>query len=199
SQNAQISAGSFGSLPSLDGQAFTATITAQSLLETPEDFRNIILRSEGDGGLVLLEDVARVEIGAENYMAIAQFNGNPASGMAVQLAPGANALDTSELVREKIEEYAEFFPEGMTYVIPYDTTPFVEISIHEVQKTLIEAIILVFFVMLLFLQNLRATLIPTLAVPVVILGTFAILGVFGFTINVLTMLALVLAIGLLVD
>ncbi|MEY8120905.1 efflux RND transporter permease subunit, partial [Falsihalocynthiibacter sp. BN13B15] len=135
SQNAQISAGSFGSLPSLDGQAFTATITAQSLLETPEDFRNIILRSEGDGGLVLLEDVARVEIGAENYMAIAQFNGNPASGMAVQLAPGANALDTSELVREKIEEYAEFFPEGMTYVIPYDTTPFVEISIHEVQKT----------------------------------------------------------------
>ncbi|MEY8099293.1 efflux RND transporter permease subunit [Falsihalocynthiibacter sp. S25ZX9] len=199
SQNAQISAGSFGSLPSLDGQAFTATITAQSLLETPEDFRNIILRSEGDGGLVLLEDVARVEIGAENYMAIAQFNGNPASGMAVQLAPGANALDTSELVREKIAEYAEFFPEGMTYVIPYDTTPFVEISIHEVQKTLIEAIILVFFVMLLFLQNLRATLIPTLAVPVVILGTFAILGVFGFTINVLTMLALVLAIGLLVD
>ncbi|WP_417260281.1 efflux RND transporter permease subunit [Celeribacter sp.] len=199
SQNAQISAGSFGSLPAVDGQAFTATITAQSLLETPEDFRNIILRSEADGGLVLLEDVARVEIGAENYMAIAQYNGQPASGMAVQLAPGANALDTSKRVREKIEEYAEFFPDGVTYVIPYDTTPFVEISIHEVQKTLIEAIVLVFFVMLLFLQNLRATLIPTLAVPVVILGTFAILGVFGFTINVLTMLALVLAIGLLVD
>ncbi|WP_417249648.1 efflux RND transporter permease subunit [Celeribacter sp.] len=199
SHNAQISAGSFGSLPSVDGQAFTATITAQSLLETPEDFRNIILRSEADGGLVLLEDVARVEIGAENYMAIAQYNGQPASGMAVQLAPGANALDTSKRVREKIEEYAEFFPDGVKYVIPYDTTPFVEISIHEVQKTLIEAIVLVFFVMLLFLQNLRATLIPTLAVPVVILGTFAILGVFGFTINVLTMLALVLAIGLLVD
>ncbi|MBB3994950.1 HAE1 family hydrophobic/amphiphilic exporter-1/multidrug efflux pump [Sulfitobacter undariae] len=199
SHNAQISAGSFGALPSVEGQAFTATITAQSLLETPEDFRNIILRSEADGGLVLLEDVARVEIGAENYTAIAKYNGNPASGMAVQLAPGANALDTSELVRAKIEEYAEFFPDGMDYVIPYDTTPFVEVSIHEVQKTLVEAIILVFFVMLLFLQNLRATLIPTLAVPVVILGTFAILGAFGFTINVLTMLALVLAIGLLVD
>ena len=199
SHNAQISAGSFGALPSVEGQAFTATITAQSLLETPEDFRNIILRSESDGGLVLLEDVARVEIGAENYTAIAKYNGNPASGLAVQLAPGANALDTSELVRAKIEEYSGFFPDGIDYVIPYDTSPFVEVSIHEVQKTLIEAIILVFFVMLLFLQNLRATLIPTLAVPVVILGTFAILGAFGFTINVLTMLALVLAIGLLVD
>lgn len=197
--NAQISAGSFGSLPSPDGQAFTATLTAQSLLETPEDFRNIILRSEQNGGLVLLEDVARVEVGAENYMTIAEFNGKPASGMAIQLAPGANALDTSHRVREKIEEYAQYFPEGMTYVIPYDTTPFIEISIHEVQKTLIEAIVLVFFVMLLFLQNLRATLIPTLAVPVVILGTFAILAAFGFTINVLTMLAMVLAIGLLVD
>jgi HAE1 family hydrophobic/amphiphilic exporter-1/multidrug efflux pump len=199
SQNAQISAGSFGSLPAPEGQGFTATITAQSLLETPEDFRNIILRSETDGGLVLLDDVARVEIGAENYMTIAQFNGKPASGMAIQLAPGANALDTSKRVRELIDEYAEFFPAGMTYVVPYDTTPFIEISIHEVQKTLIEAIILVFFVMLLFLQNLRATLIPTLAVPVVLLGTFAILSVFGYSINVLTMLAMVLAIGLLVD
>ncbi len=198
-QNAQISAGAFGSLPAVDGQGFTATITAQSLLETPEDFRNIILRSEGDGGTVLLEDVARVEVGAENYATIARFNGAPASGMAVQLAPGANALDTSKLVRAKIAEYAANFPEGMSYVIPYDTTPFVEISISEVQKTLFEAIVLVFLVMLLFLQNLRATLIPTLAVPVVILGTFGILAVFGFTINVLTMLALVLAIGLLVD
>ncbi|MCA0043233.1 efflux RND transporter permease subunit [Celeribacter litoreus] len=197
--NAQISAGSFGSMPSPDGQAFTATITAQSLLQTPDDFRNIILRSEQDGGLVLLDDVARVEIGAENYMTISQYNGQPASGMAIQLAPGANALDTSHRVREMVEDYAEYFPEGMSYVIPYDTTPFIEISIHEVQKTLMEAIVLVFFVMLLFLQNLRATLIPTLAVPVVILGTFAILALFGFTINVLTMLAMVLAIGLLVD
>ncbi|PZX14808.1 efflux RND transporter permease subunit [Celeribacter halophilus] len=197
--NAQISAGSFGSRPAPEGQALTATITAQSLLETPEDFRNIILRSEQNGGLVLLEDVARVEIGAENYMAVAQYNGKPASGMAIQLAPGANALDTSKRVRALIDDYAEYFPEGMTYVIPYDTTPFIEISIHEVQKTLMEAIVLVFFVMLLFLQNLRATLIPTLAVPVVLLGTFGILAAFGFTINVLTMLAMVLAIGLLVD
>ncbi|WP_417267151.1 efflux RND transporter permease subunit [Celeribacter baekdonensis] len=199
SQNAQISAGAFGSLPSPEGQALNATITAQSLLKTPEDFRNIILRSEGDGGIVLLQDVARVEVGAENYSTIAKYNGKPASGMAIQLAPGANALDTSKLVREKISEYAQYFPEGVSYVIPYDTTPFVEISIHEVQKTLMEAIVLVFFVMLLFLQNFRATLIPTLAVPVVLLGTFAVLSLFGYSINVLTMLAMVLAIGLLVD
>lgn len=198
-QNAQISAGSFGSLPAPSGQALNATITAQSLLKTPEDFRNIILRSEGGGGIVLLQDVARVEVGAENYSTISKYNGNPASGMAIQLAPGANALDTSKMVREKIDEYAKYFPEGVSYVIPYDTTPFVEISIHEVQKTLMEAIVLVFFVMLLFLQNFRATLIPTLAVPVVLLGTFAILSLFGFSINVLTMLAMVLAIGLLVD
>ncbi|WP_460275292.1 efflux RND transporter permease subunit [Celeribacter sp. ULVN23_4] len=197
--NAQISAGSFGSLPAPDGQAFTATISAQSLLKTPDDFRNIILRSESDGGLVLLEDVAKVEVGAQDYSIISEYNGQPASGMAIQLAPGANALETSKRVRTLVENYAQYFPEGMTYIIPYDTTPFIEISIHEVQKTLMEAIVLVFFVMLLFLQNIRATLIPTLAVPVVIMGTFAILAAFGFTINVLTMLALVLAIGLLVD
>ncbi|WP_417743439.1 efflux RND transporter permease subunit [Salipiger sp.] len=198
-QNAQISAGSFGTLPAPEGQQLNATITAQSLLSTPEDFRNIVLRTETNGGLVLLQDVAEVEIGAENYSTIARYNGQPASGMALNLASGANALDTAERVKERIEEYSEFFPEGVDYVIPYDTTPFIEISIHEVQKTLIEAIVLVFFVMLLFLQNLRATLIPTLAVPVVILGTFGILAVAGFTINTLTMLAMVLAIGLLVD
>ncbi|HBM59473.1 MAG TPA: AcrB/AcrD/AcrF family protein [Citreicella sp.] len=198
-QNAQISAGAFGTLPAPAGQQLNATITAQSLLTTPEDFENIVLRSETDGGLVLLQDVARVEVGAENYATIARFNGNPSSGLALQLASGANALETAERVKERLAEYAEFFPEGVSYVIPYDTTPFIEISIHEVQKTLIEAIILVFFVMLLFLQNLRATIIPTLAVPVVILGTFAILGLAGFTINTLTMLAMVLAIGLLVD
>ena len=198
-QNAQISAGSFGTLPAPEGQQLNATITAQSLLSTPEDFRNIVLRTETNGGLVLLQDVAEVEIGAENYSTIARYNGQPSSGMALQLASGANALDTSERVKERIEEYSEFFPEGVGYVIPYDTTPFIEISIHEVQKTLIEAIILVFFVMLLFLQNLRATLIPTLAVPVVILGTFGILAMAGFTINTLTMLAMGLAIGLLVD
>ncbi|SNT31740.1 efflux RND transporter permease subunit [Tropicimonas sediminicola] len=198
-QNAQISAGSFGALPAPEGQQLNATITAQSLLTTPEDFRNIVLRAETDGGLVLLRDVARVEIGAENYSTIARFNGQPASGMALNLASGANALDTAERVKERIADYAEFFPEGVSYVIPYDTTPFIEISIHEVQKTLFEAIGLVFVVMLLFLQNFRATLIPTLAVPVVILGTFAILSLAGFTINTLTMLAMVLAIGLLVD
>ncbi|WP_343501833.1 efflux RND transporter permease subunit [Alloyangia pacifica] len=198
-QNAQISAGAFGTLPAPEGQQLNATITAQSLLRTPEDFRNIVLRSETDGGLVLLKDVARVEVGAENYSTIARYNGKPSSGMALQLASGANALDTAERVKQRIEEYSEFFPEGVSYVIPYDTTPFIEISIHEVQKTLIEAIVLVFFVMLLFLQNIRATIIPTLAVPVVILGTFAILAMAGFTINTLTMLAMVLAIGLLVD
>ncbi|MBE9639343.1 efflux RND transporter permease subunit [Salipiger mangrovisoli] len=198
-QNAQISAGAFGTLPAPEGQQLNATITAQSLLSTPEDFRNIVLRSETDGGLVLLKDVARVEVGAESYSTIARYNGKPASGMALQLASGANALDTAERVKTRLAEYSEFFPEGVSYVIPYDTTPFIEISIHEVQKTLIEAIVLVFFVMLLFLQNIRATIIPTLAVPVVILGTFAILAMAGFTINTLTMLAMVLAIGLLVD
>ena len=198
-QNAQISAGAFGTLPAPSGQQLNATITAQSLLSTPEDFRNIVLRSQTDGGLVLLRDVARVEIGAENYTTIARYNGQPAAGMALNLASGANALDTAERVKNRIEEYTQYFPEGVSYVIPYDTTPFIEISIHEVQKTLFEAIGLVFLVMLLFLQNFRATLIPTLAVPVVILGTFAILSLTGFTINTLTMLAMVLAIGLLVD
>ena len=199
SQNAQISAGAFGTLPAVDGQQLNATITAQSLLSTPDDFRNIVLRAETDGGLVLLKDVARVEVGAEDYSVIARFNGKPSSGMALQLASGANALDTSELVKQRIEEFSQYFPEGVSYVIPYDTTPFISISIHEVEKTLFEAIILVFLVMFLFLQNIRATIIPTLAVPVVILGTFGILAAAGFTINTLTMLAMVLAIGLLVD
>ncbi|TCO73974.1 efflux RND transporter permease subunit [Rhodovulum euryhalinum] len=198
-ENAQISAGSFGSLPAPEGQQLNATITAQSLLTSPQDFEQIVLRAETDGGLVLLKDVARVEIGAESYDAIARRNGQPAAGMAIRLAPGANALDTARLVKAKIAEFAEFFPENVDYVIPYDTTPFVEISIKEVVKTLFEAILLVFLVMLLFLQNIRATLIPTLAVPVVLLGTFGILAAFGFSINTLTMLAMVLAIGLLVD
>jgi len=198
-QNAQISAGAFGARPAVEGQQLNATITAQSLLSTPEDFRQIVLRAETDGGLVLLDDVARVEIGAENYATIARFNGKPASGMAISLAPGANALDTAEAVKARMEEFARFFPEGVEHVIPYDTTPFIEISIKEVVKTLFEAIGLVFLVMFLFLQNLRATLIPTLAVPVVLLGTFGVLAAAGFTINTLTMLAMVLAIGLLVD
>ncbi|SIO57349.1 hydrophobic/amphiphilic exporter-1, HAE1 family/multidrug efflux pump [Rhodovulum sp. ES.010] len=198
-ENAQISAGSFGALPAPEGQQLNATITAQSLLTSPEDFEQIVLRAETDGGLVLLKDVARVEIGAENYSTIARFNRQPAAGMAIRLAPGANALDTAERVKDRLEEASAFFPENVDYVIPYDTTPFIEISIKEVVKTLFEAILLVFLVMLLFLQNLRATLIPTLAVPVVLLGTFGIMAAFGFSINTLTMLAMVLAIGLLVD
>ncbi|WP_347139856.1 efflux RND transporter permease subunit [Paracoccus sp. SSK6] len=198
-QNTQISAGAFGDLPTVQGQQLNATVTAQSLLSTPEDFRQIVLRAEENGGLVLLRDVARVEIGAESYATDATYNGRPASGMALSLAPGANALDTAERVKARMEEFAEFFPEGVDYVIPFDTSPFVSISIEEVVKTLIEAIVLVFIVMYVFLQNWRATLIPTLAVPIVLLGTFGIMAAFGFTINTLTMLAMVLAIGLLVD
>ena len=198
-QNSQISAGAFGAMPAVPGQQLNATITAQSLLSTPEDFRKIVVRSATDGGLVLLQDVARVEVGAESYGRIARFNGKPSAGLALQLAGDANALETAEKVKARIAEFAAYFPEGVSYEIPYDTTPFIAISINEVQKTLFEAIGLVFLVMLLFLQNFRATLIPTLAVPVVILGTFAILAAAGFTINTLTMLAMVLAIGLLVD
>lgn len=198
-QNTQISAGAFGTRPTVTGQQLNATVTAQSLLSSPEDFRQIVLRAEENGGLVLLQDVAEIEIGSESYAAEAQYNGQPATGMAISLAPGANALDTAERVKERMAEFARFFPEGVQYVIPFDTSPFVQISIEEVVKTLIEAIILVFGVMFLFLQNWRATLIPTLAVPIVILGTFAIMAMFGFTINTLTMLAMVLAIGLLVD
>ena len=198
-QNTQISAGSFGGLPTVEGQQLNATVTAQSLLSTPEEFEQIVLRAEENGGLVLLQDVARVEIGSESYVADASYNGRPSAGMALSMAPGANALDTAERVKERMAEFAAFFPEGVDYVIPFDTSPFVEISIEEVVKTLIEAIILVFVVMYVFLQNWRATLIPTLAVPIVLLGTFGIMAALGFTINTLTMLAMVLAIGLLVD
>ncbi|WP_397544412.1 efflux RND transporter permease subunit [Roseovarius salis] len=198
-ENAQVSAGAFGSRPTVEGQMLNATVTAQSLLRTTEDFRQVVLRAETDGGLVLLNDVAEVEIGAENYGTIARFNRDTTAGMAISLAPGANALDTAARVKSRLDAFAAFFPEGVRHVIPYDTTPFVEISIKEVVKTLFEAIGLVFLVMFLFLQNLRATLIPTLAVPVVLLGTFGILAASGFTINTLTMLAMVLAIGLLVD
>ncbi|WP_372803071.1 efflux RND transporter permease subunit [Paracoccus seriniphilus] len=199
SQNTQISAGAFGSRPTVEGQQLNATVTAQSLLSSPEDFRQIVLRAQEDGGLVLLQDVARVEVGSESYAAEATYNGRPAAGMAISLAPGANALDTSERIKERMSEFSEFFPEGVEYVIPFDTTPFVEISIEEVVHTLIEAIVLVFIVMYIFLQSWRATLIPTLAVPIVLLGTFGIMAAFGFSINTLTMLAMVLAIGLLVD
>lgn len=198
-QNTQVSAGQLGGTPALPGQGFTATITAQSRLQSVEEFEDILLRTSAQGGEVRLADVARIEIGAENYGTVARFNGKPAAGIGVKLAAGANALDTATAVRARIDEMKRYFPPGVEVVVPYDTTPFVKISIQEVVKTLIEAIVLVFLVMYLFLQNLRATLIPTIAVPVVLLGTFGVMAAFGFSINTLTMFGIVLAIGLLVD
>ena len=198
-QNAQVSAGQLGGLPSLPGQQLNATITAQSRLQTPEQFGNILLITRPDGATVRLRDVARTEIGAENYQFNSRFNGSPSTGVAVRLAPGANALATAEAVRARVAELEKSFPPGMKAVYAFDTTSFVKVSIKEVVKTLIEAIVLVFLVMYLFLQNWRATLIPTIAVPVVLLGTMGVLALAGFSINTLTMFALVLAIGLLVD
>ncbi|MBE0353293.1 efflux RND transporter permease subunit [Pseudoalteromonas lipolytica] len=198
-QNAQVSAGQLGALPAVDGQQLNATVTAQSRLQTPEQFRDIFVKTNPDGSVVRLSDVAKVELGGENYGVVARFNGKPASGLGVKLASGANALDTADGVKAALAELEPFFPEGLTTVVPYDTTPFVSLSIEKVVSTLIEAVVLVFLVMYLFLQNFRATLIPTIAVPVVLLGTFAILQVFGYSINTLTMFAMVLAIGLLVD
>lgn len=198
-QNVQVSAGQLGGLPATKGQQLNATINVQSRLQTPEQFGEILLRSNPDGSTVRLKDVARAEFGGENYGVTARFGGQPASGLAVKLASNANALATANAVRAKIEELKPFFPAGVKAVIPYDTTPFVQASIKEVIWTLIEAVILVFLVMWLFLQNFRATLIPTIAVPVVLLGTFGVLAAFGYSINVLTMFGLVLAIGLLVD
>ena len=198
-QNAQVSAGQLGALPAVDGQQLNATVTAQSRLQTPEQFRDIFVKTNPDGSVVRLSDVAKVELGGENYGVVARFNGKPASGLGVKLASGANALDTADGVKAALAELEPFFPEGLTTVVPYDTTPFVSLSIEKVVSTLIEAVVLVFLVMYLFLQNFRATLIPTIAVPVVLLGAFAILQVFGYSINTLTMFAMVLAIGLLVD
>ena len=198
-QNAQVSAGELGGAPAVKGQTLTATITAQTLLETPKDFEQIILRTAEDGATVRLKDVARIDYGSENYNILPRWNGRNASGIGIRLASGANALDTAEGVIAEMERITPLIPEGMEWDVAYDTTPFVKISIEGVVKTLIEAIILVFLVMYLFLQNFRATLIPTIAVPVVLLGTFAVLSAFGFSINTLTMFAMVLAIGLLVD
>ncbi|RJF80513.1 efflux RND transporter permease subunit [Oleomonas cavernae] len=198
-QNIQVSAGQLGGTPAAPGQQLNATIVAQTLLQTPEQFGTILLRTDQDGSAIHLRDVARVEIGAEGYDTVARYNGKPAAGLAIKLASGANALATAEAVKAKVAELQPFFPQGMKAVYPYDTTPFVQVSIEEVVKTLVEAIILVFVVMFVFLQNFRATLIPTIAVPVVLLGTFAVLLAFGYSINTLTMFGMVLAIGLLVD
>jgi multidrug efflux pump len=198
-QNAQVSAGQLGALPSVPGQQLNATVTAQSRLQTPEQFRNIVVKARPNGAVVRLSDVARVELGNENYNFISRHNGKPAAGLAVTLAPGANALETADAVKAKVAELSTTFPPGLKADFPYDNTPFIKISIHEVIKTLIEAIFLVVVVMFVFLQNWRATLIPAIAVPVVLLGTFAVLKVAGYSINTLTMFGMVLAIGLLVD
>jgi multidrug efflux pump len=198
-QNAQIAAGELGGAPAVPGQQINANIVVQTRMSTPEEFKNILLRVNPDASQIRLGDVARVELGGQNYSFETEYNGRPAAGMAVSLASGANALDTAKAVRARIDELSKFFPNGLEVVYPYDTTPFVKLSIEAVVHTLIEAIVLVFLVMYLFLQNFRATLIPTIAVPVVLLGTFAILSLFGYSINTLTMFAMVLAIGLLVD
>lgn len=198
-QNAQIAYGTLGGAPSVEGQTYSYTIIGQERLTYPEEFENIILKVNTDGTIVKIKDVAKVELGAENYNAFSRLNGKPTSGITIKLATGANALQTAKLVNDKIKELEEFYPAGMHSVIPFDTTPFIDVSIHSVYETLFEAIILVFFVMYLFLQNIRATIIPTIAVPVVLLGTFAIMKALGFSINTLTMFGLVLAIGLLVD
>lgn len=198
-QNADVSAGQLGGTPSVPGQQLNATITAQSRLKSVEDFEKIILKVNTDGSQIRLRDVARVELGVQDYGMTTRFNGKPAAGMAITLATGANALNTANLVKAKMTSLSPLLPPGMKVVYPFDTTPFVKTSIEGVVHTLIEAVILVFFVMFLFLQNFRATLIPTIAVPVVLLGTFGVMSAFGFSINTLSMFAMVLAIGLLVD
>ncbi len=198
-QNTQVSAGQLGGAPSVPGTAFNATITAQSRLTTPEQFRDILLRVNSDGSQVRLGDVARVELTGENFSTDSYFNGMPSASLGVKLATGANALDTAEAVHAKLQELAQFFPAGMTVKTSVDTAPFVKLSIESVVRTLFEAILLVFLVMFVFLQNFRATLIPTIAAPVVLLGAFGVLSAAGFSINTLTMFGMVLAIGLLVD
>jgi multidrug efflux pump len=198
-QNTEIAAGEVGGQPQPPTQMLNATVTAQSRLQTPEQFRDIILRAERSGALVKLGDVARVELGAESYNAVSRVNGHPGAGIAISLAPGADALETSELVKAEVERIARSFPSGFRFAYANDTTAFIRLSIEEVVKTLIEAIVLVVIVMFVFLQNWRATLIPTIAVPVVLLGTFGVFWALGFSINTLTLFGLVLAIGLLVD
>ena len=198
-QNVQIAAGQLGGLPAVPGQQLNATISAQGRLQTPAQFESIVLRTGASGATVRLRDVARVELGGENYGTLSFFNGKPSSGLAVRLATGANALATADAVKAKAAELEKFFPPGLKAVVAYDTTPFIRLSIQEVVKTLLEAFVLVVLVMYLFLQNLRATLIPAIAVPVVLLGTFGVMQAFGFSINVLTMFGVVLTIGLLVD
>ncbi|MBU2965949.1 efflux RND transporter permease subunit [Amphritea sp. 2_MG-2023] len=198
-QNVQVPAGKIGAVPAPANQELNATVTAQSMMSTPEQFRNIIIKHDSSGANVRLSDVARVEIGSESYDVIPRLNGHPASGIAIMLSPGANALDTATRVKDKVAELEVNLPDGYEVTFPRDSTEFIKISISEVVQTLVEAIVLVVLVMWLFLQNWRATLIPAIAVPVVLLGTFGVLSAFGFSINTLTMFGIVLSIGLLVD
>ncbi|MCD6526593.1 MAG: efflux RND transporter permease subunit [Desulfuromonas sp.] len=197
--NVEVSAGQLGGAPAIEGQRLNASIVVQHLLQTPEEFAVIPIRTNPDGSVVRIKDVARTALGTERSDIVARYNGKPAAAMAIRQAAGANALDTADAVKAKVKEMSKYFPPGMKVMYPYDTTPFTRVAIDEVVKTLIEAVLLVFVVMYLFMGTLRATLIPTIAVPVVLLGTFGILGLFGFSINMLTMFAMVLAIGLLVD
>jgi multidrug efflux pump len=198
-QNNQVTVGTLGNAPSVKGLQISASMMAQTMFSSPEEFESIMLKVNPDGSQIRLRDVARVEIGGEDYSAIPRYNGKSASGVGIMLATGANALDTASAIKAKLEELKPYFPAGLEVVYPYDTTKFIEISIEEVAHTLVEAVILVFLVMFLFLQNFRATLIPTIAVPVVLLGTFGVMAALGFSINTLTMFGMVLAIGLLVD
>lgn len=198
-QNIQVPAGKLGAIPALANQELNATVTAQSMLSTPQQFRDIIIKYNSSGANVRLSDVARVEIGSESYSAIPRLNGYPASGIAIMLSPGANALDTATRVKERVAELTTNLPDGYQVTFPRDSTDFIKISISEVVQTLAEAVVLVVLVMWLFLQNWRATLIPAIAVPIVLLGTFGVLSAFGFSINTLTMFGIVLSIGLLVD
>ena len=197
--NVEVSAGQFGGAPAVDGQRLNASVIVQSMLKTPDEFAAIPIRTNPDGSVVRVKDVGRTELGTESYDVEVFHNGKPSAAMAIRQIAGANALDTANAIRAKLKEMSAFFPAGMKVVYPYDTTPFITVAIGEVVKTLLEAILLVFLVMYLFMGNMRATLIPTIAVPVVLLGTFAVLGIFGFSVNMLTMFAMVLAIGLLVD
>src|SRR5829696_87286 len=198
-QNTEVAAGEVGGLPAPQGQMLNATVTAQSKLQTPEQFQQIVLKTDPTGASVRLGDVARVELGAENYAAVVRVNGHPGAGIAISLAPGADALETADLVKTRVEQLSENFPEGLKLTYANDTTNFIKLSVEEVVKTLIEAIILVILVIFVFLQNWRALLVPAIAIPVVLLGTFAVFYLTGFTINTLTLFGLTLAVGLLVD
>ena len=199
SYNVEVSAGQFGGAPAVEGQRLNASIVVQNLLQTPDEFADIPVRINPDGSIVRIKDIGRTELGTESYNIDVFFNGQPTAGLAVRQAPGANALDTANAIKAKLDEMSRYFPEGMKVIYPHETTPFIEVAIEEVVKTLFEAVVLVFLVMYLFMGNIRATLIPTIAVPVVLLGTFAVLGALDYSINMLTMFAMVLAIGLLVD